>query len=78
MVRSPLDLLDGALPGWATRLREGGAVGLAWNVRVAPRARVEELLESAGLTVLDGPGYDDLQHKVDRAITRDVIVARKA
>lgn len=77
LVRSPLELLDGALPGWASRLRPGGAMGLAWNVRVAPRARVAELLEFAGLTVLDGPGYDDLQHRVDRSITRDVIVARR-
>ncbi|WP_414930008.1 TRM11 family SAM-dependent methyltransferase [Tsukamurella pseudospumae] len=78
LVRSPLELLDGALPGWASRLRSGGAMGLAWNVRVAPRARVAEALESAGLTVLDGPGYDDLQHRVDRVINRDVIVARRA
>lgn len=52
-------------------------MGLAWNIRVAPRARVAELLTAAGLTVLSGPGYDDLQHRVDRAITRDVIVARR-
>ncbi|MBS4100932.1 TRM11 family SAM-dependent methyltransferase [Tsukamurella paurometabola] len=77
LVRSPLDLLDGALAGWASTLRKGGAMGLAWNVRVAPRDRVRALLESAGLTVLDGPGYDDLRHRVDRAITRDVVVARK-
>ena len=77
LVRNPLELLEAALPGWATRLRTGGAMGLAWNTRVAPRARVAEVLESAGLTVLDGPGYDDLRHRVDRAITRDVIVARQ-
>ncbi len=77
LVRSPLELLDGALEGWASTLRRGGALGLAWNVRVAPRDRIAELLESAGLTVLDGAGYDDLRHRVDRAITRDVIVARK-
>lgn len=77
LVRNPLELLEAALPGWATRLRTGGAMGLAWNTRVAPRARVAEVLESAGLTVLDGSGYDDLRHRVDRAITRDVIVARQ-
>lgn len=77
LVRDPIDLLEAALPGWATRLRSGGAMGLAWNIRVAPRARVAELLTAAGLTVLSGPGYDDLQHRVDRAITRDVIVARR-
>lgn len=78
LVRNPLELLEAALPGWASRLRAGGAMGLAWNTRVAPRDRVAGLLESAGLTVLDGPGYDDLRHRVDRSITRDVIVARTA
>ncbi|WP_019204488.1 TRM11 family methyltransferase [Tsukamurella sp. 1534] len=77
LVRSPLELLDGALPGWASTLRSGGAVGLAWNDRVAPRAQVAEALESAGLTVRGGPGYDELRHRVDRSITRDVIVAVK-
>ncbi|BDD82392.1 hypothetical protein TPB0596_21550 [Tsukamurella pulmonis] len=77
LVRDPLELLAGALPGWASRLRTGGAIGLAWNVRVAPRDRVADALAAAGLTVLDGPGYDDLRHRVDRAITRDVIVARR-
>ncbi|NKY18986.1 TRM11 family SAM-dependent methyltransferase [Tsukamurella spumae] len=77
LVRNPLELLEAALPGWASRLRTGGAMGLAWNTRVAPRDRVVELLASAGLTVLEGPGYDDLRHRVDRVITRDVIVARR-
>lgn len=77
LVRDPLELLGAALPGWASRLRSGGAMGLAWNTRVAPRARMAEVLASAGLTVLDGPGYDDLRHRVDRSITRDVIVARR-
>lgn len=78
LIRSPLDLLTAALPGWAATLRPGGAIGLAWNVRVAPRADVASALERAGLTVLGGPGYDDFAHKVDRSITRDVVVARKA
>lgn len=77
LVRNPLELLDAALPGWAATLRRGGAAGLAWNVRVAPRADVAAALTNAGLTVQDGPGYDDLQHRVDRSITRDVIVARR-
>jgi SAM-dependent methyltransferase len=77
LLRSPMELLDAALPGWAGALRPGGALGLAWNIKVAPRGAVAEALTSVGLTVLDGPGYDDLRHRVDRAITRDVIVARR-
>ncbi|CAM3995436.1 TRM11 family methyltransferase [Tsukamurella strandjordii] len=77
LVRNPLELLDAALPGWVATLRRGGALGLAWNVRVAPREQVAAALTGAGLTVQGGPGYDDLQHRVDRVITRDVIVARR-
>ncbi|MGM3262728.1 hypothetical protein ACS22S_27475, partial [Klebsiella pneumoniae] len=38
--RSPLELVRDALPGWLRLLRPGGAVGLAWNTHVAPRAEL--------------------------------------
>lgn len=75
--RSPLTLLADAVPGWAAALRPGGAMGIAWNTRVAPRAEAVAVLADAGLEPLDGPGYADLCHRVDRTIVRDVIVARR-
>jgi SAM-dependent methyltransferase len=75
--RSPLQLLDEAVPGWATLLRPGGALGLSWNTHVARRAEASAILAKAGLTVLDDGAYVRFEHRVDQAITRDIIVARK-
>jgi hypothetical protein len=77
LARSPLELLDDAVQGWAATLRSGGALGLAWNTRVARRSELAERLEAAGLVVCTGGGYEGFVHKVDRVITRDVIIARK-
>ena len=76
--RSPLDLLADAVPGWVRLLRPGGAMGIAVNTRVSPRADVLRLLAEAGLEPLDTPAYRGFEHRVDQAIVRDVVVARKA
>ena len=39
--------------------------------------RVVEALASAGLEVFDAGPYRNLSHRVDQAIVRDVVVARK-
>jgi SAM-dependent methyltransferase len=73
-VRSPLALLQEALPVWARLLRPGGAVGLSWNARVAPRAELVAVFAGAGLQPLDDGSYRDMEHRVDQAIVRDVVV----
>jgi SAM-dependent methyltransferase len=84
LTRSPVALLTKALPGWVRLLRRGGAVGISWNVKVAPRRDLVDALAGAGLEVL-GEGRDDaapgpwqgFEHRVDQAIQRDLVVARK-
>jgi SAM-dependent methyltransferase len=75
--RSPLALVEEALPGWLTVLRPGGAVGLAWNTRVLERPVLVETLRAAGLEVLDEEPFDRFEHRVDRSIQRDVVLARR-
>ena len=75
--RSPLQLLGEAVPGWARLLRPGGALGISWNTHVARRADAAAVLSSAGLTVLDEGAYVRFEHRVDQAINRDILVARK-
>lgn len=77
LARSPLELLDRALPGWTRVLRTGGAVGLSYNRHVAPRDDLAALLDSHGLTPVDTPA-DAFRHRVDASIDRDLIVARKS
>ena len=75
--RSPLELLKEAAPVWREALRPGGALGIAWNVRVARREVVAEALAQGGLEPCDSPPYRRFQHRVDQAILRDVVVARR-
>ncbi|WP_253861930.1 TRM11 family SAM-dependent methyltransferase [Prauserella halophila] len=77
LARSPRDLLAAAVPMWTRVLRRGGALGISWNTHVVPRDELAAILTGAGLTVLDGDPYESLAHRVDQAIVRDVLVARK-
>ena len=77
LARSPLDLLREAVPVWADVLRPGGALGIAWNTHVAAREDALVVLADAGLEVLDDGAYRAFPHRVDQAIQRDVLVARR-
>jgi Putative RNA methylase family UPF0020 len=77
LARNPMELLDAALPGWCEVLRPGGAMGLSWNTKVASRHPVLARLRQHGLEVLDDPPYDGFAHRVDQAIVRDLVVARR-
>jgi SAM-dependent methyltransferase len=77
LARGPLEMLREALPAWHAVLRPGGALGIAWNTRVAQRARLGELLSEAGLVVQSSAFYEGFAHTVDHAILRDLIVATK-
>ena len=77
LARSPVDLLRAAAPGWATALRPGGALGISWNIHVARREDAAGALAGAGLQVLDSAPYRAFRHRVDQAITRDILIARK-
>lgn len=76
--RSPADLLAAALPAWRSVLRPGGAMALAWNTRVLPRDEVVGALHAADLAVVAGEAFHRFAHRVDQAIDRDVVVARRA
>ncbi len=77
LARNPLDLLREAVPVWAEVLRPGGAMGIAWNTRVASRRDALAVLVGAGLEPLDDGPYRALEHRVDQSIQRDLLVARK-
>ena len=75
MSRRPLDLLERAVPQWVHLLRPGGAIGLSWNTKVARRELAEDILVANGLALVP---HEDLSHRVDQGIERDVVVARKS
>jgi SAM-dependent methyltransferase len=77
LTRSPLDLLREAAPAWVKALRPGGALGISWNTLVARREDAAAALAAAGLEVLDSAPYRAFRHRVDQAITRDILIGRK-
>ena len=76
--RNPLDLISAAAPVWAELLRPGGALGLSWNTNVASRADATKFLAAAGLTPVESSPYLGFRHRVDQAIMRDILVARRS
>jgi hypothetical protein len=72
--RGPLDLLRAAAPQWTRLLRPGGALGISWNTTVARREDAASVLDEAGLRVLDDGPYAQFRHRVDQAITRDILI----
>ena len=77
LTRNPSALLAACLPAWAEVLRPGGSLVLAWNTNVLPREKMTALLASHNLTVCEGAADLSLSHRVDQAITRDVVAAVK-
>ncbi len=77
LAKSPINLLEECLPVWSKLLVRGGAIGLSWNTYLARKVKVISLLEEAGLTLSPLTDCDDFRHRVDQAIIRDVVVARR-
>jgi hypothetical protein len=76
--RSPLKLLAEAVGPWSKLVRPGGAVGISWNTYGGSREQLAEILAGAGFEPLGDPSYLGFEHRVDQAITRDLIVARRS
>ena len=75
--RNPSELLRVCLPSWYNSMKSGGALVLAWNTFVLPREKMIELLEKANFKVLNEGVYTEFSHRVDNAIMRDIVVAKK-
>lgn len=58
-------------------LKNGGTIVLAWNSHVMTRKKMARFFEEHDLEVLNNPPYDNIEHRVDAAIKRDVIVVKK-
>ncbi len=70
-------LMKRALPTWHAALRKGGAVALSFNALTLKKADLLQWLTDAGFTPLTEGPYANLEHFVETAVTRDVVVARR-
>jgi hypothetical protein len=75
--RGPGELLRVVLPDWVELLRPGAGVAMAWNRRTLARGELVDLVVGAGLEPAPVDDGDTFVHRVDRSITRDVLVARR-
>ncbi len=71
-------LLRRALKAWRSALKPGGAMALSFNALTLPRKKLIELVQEAGYEPLEGGPYEHFEHFVEQAVTRDVVIARKA
>jgi hypothetical protein len=75
--RNPKELLKSCLPSWREVLKKGGVIALSWNVFLISREELAQVLQANGLEVFSGGPYDKFEHRVDQAIKRDIILAKK-
>jgi len=66
--------LAAALPGWHDALKPGGVLAMSFNTYVTKRAELERLCMLAGFEIVE---TGSLEHWVEQAINRDVILARR-
>lgn len=77
MSKSPIQLLEQALPVWSKLLSSGGAMGLSWNTYLGKKPDIIALLETSGLSASTHTLTDTFRHRVDQAIIRDMVVATR-
>ncbi|WP_163932547.1 TRM11 family methyltransferase [Paraferrimonas sp. SM1919] len=77
MARSPLELLEEALPAWKNCLKRGGAVVLSYNEFTLKWKEAAQAFEAAGFLVKADTPYVGFVHRVDQSINRNIIVAVK-
>ena len=67
--------LSKALPAWHDALKPGGVLAMSFNTYVTRRADLERMCQLAGFEIVE---TGCLEHWVEQAINRDVILARRA
>ena len=66
--------LGAAMEGWYAALKRGGVLAISFNTYVTKRAQIEALCEKAGFEIVK---TGDVEHWVEQAIRRDVVLAKK-
>jgi len=74
---STLTLLREALPAWLTLLKPNAGIVMSFNAFSLKREGVAALLTQYGCEVMEEPPFDGYEHRVDQAIQRDVVTAKK-
>lgn len=74
----PEQLLKKVLPAWRETLKRGGTAAISFNAQTLKARTVRELMAEAGFEVMRGGAYDGFEHWVEQAVTRDIVIGRRA
>ncbi|WP_261816019.1 TRM11 family SAM-dependent methyltransferase [Vibrio gallicus] len=77
MARSPLALLEEALPAWKQVLKSKGAIVLSYNEFTLKWKELAALFTEMGFEVKDKQPYVGYIHRVDQSINRNIFIAVK-
>ncbi|MGL5150911.1 MAG: TRM11 family SAM-dependent methyltransferase [Clostridium sp.] len=77
MTRSPLGLLEEAIPAWKEVLKVSGSIVISFNEFTMKYDDVSVVLERFGFKVLNESPFNNYLHRVDQSINRNLIVAVK-
>jgi len=78
ITRNPKELVKSCVNSWYKVLKKDGVLVLAWNSFLLSRIEFTEILENSGFQVFSSDVYLNFEHRVDQAIRRDIIVAKKS
>ena len=70
-------LIAQTLRGLMEVLKPGGTAAMSFNAQTLSLHKLRGLMADAGFEVLSGGDYDQFEHWVEQAITRDIAVCRK-
>ncbi len=77
-ISTPEQFTAQAIPVWAKLLAPGGALALSFNSYTLKRQTLRDQMRESGLKVMEGGPYDSMEHWVEQAVMRDVVVAVKS
>lgn len=77
MARSPIGLIEEALPAWKSVLKPKGAIVLSFNEFTLKWSELAKLFAEQGFKVLDEEPYVGYLHRVDQSINRNIFIAVK-
>jgi tRNA G10 N-methylase Trm11 len=77
MARSPIGLIEEALPAWKSVLKPKGAIVLSFNEFTLKWSELAKLFSDQGFKVLDEEPYIGYLHRVDQSINRNIFIAVK-
>ncbi len=69
--------MEKSLDSWKKVLNKDGLLIMSWNTFLLKRNEFEKLLINKGFEVVKNENLLSFEHRVDQAINRDFIVAKK-